>query len=140
MSKSAGAAGLAAVLASASSPLPGHREEIAVAWASHTNLGDYTAAALEWLEHCGRPSFYNLQQRLAAQEPAALSPVRSAAAEDVLKPWRACQRRGGGAAKLESRGAGAPQGTLMSSSAARRWGGGALAALAAAGAAAAIVG
>ncbi|PSC73469.1 cytokinin riboside 5 -monophosphate phosphoribohydrolase LOG3-like [Micractinium conductrix] len=66
------------------------KEEIAVAWASHTNLGDYTAAALEWLEHCGRPSFYNLQQRLAAQEPAALSPPPTGvavAASTVTEEW-----------------------------------------------------
>lgn len=30
------------------------REEIAVAYAEHTNLGDYTTAALIWLEQCGR--------------------------------------------------------------------------------------
>ncbi|EFN51328.1 hypothetical protein CHLNCDRAFT_55184 [Chlorella variabilis] len=28
-------------------------EELGVAWAEHTNLGDYTAATLVWLERCG---------------------------------------------------------------------------------------
>jgi hypothetical protein len=30
------------------------REEMSVAWAEHTNLGDYTTAALIWLENCGK--------------------------------------------------------------------------------------
>jgi hypothetical protein len=30
------------------------REEVAVAWAHHTNLGDFTTAALMWLERCGQ--------------------------------------------------------------------------------------
>ena len=31
-----------------------HREEIGVAWGQHNNLGDYTTAALAWLERCGQ--------------------------------------------------------------------------------------
>jgi hypothetical protein len=35
------------------SAVPLRREEVAVAWAHHINLGDYTTAALMWLERCG---------------------------------------------------------------------------------------
>ena len=36
-------------------PLPCHRrEEIGLAWGRHANDGDYTTAALIWLERCGR--------------------------------------------------------------------------------------
>lgn len=68
------------------------KEEIAVAYAEHTNLGDYATAALIWLEQCGRANFPRLVGKTLAREPAALSPVRTVPAAKVGGAQAACKR------------------------------------------------
>ncbi|KAI3439090.1 hypothetical protein D9Q98_001500 [Chlorella vulgaris] len=49
------------------------QEEVAVAWAEHTNLGDYTTAVLMWLEGGGKGDFAQLAKAHRVTEPAALA-------------------------------------------------------------------
>lgn len=64
------------------------REEIGVAWAAHTNLGDYTTAALVWLERCGRGE-HGLGRRdtqLLALPPVHCTTFHAQANADALPP------------------------------------------------------
>ncbi|KAI3439089.1 hypothetical protein D9Q98_001499 [Chlorella vulgaris] len=70
------------------------REEVAVAWAHHINLGDYTTAALMWLERCGKADLAALANTFEVTEPAELSPVRAVPAAQVQQTWQTCQAGG----------------------------------------------
>ena len=52
------------------------REMLAVAWAAHEGVGDFTAAALAWLESRGTADMEQLVEELAVHKLAALSPAR----------------------------------------------------------------
>ncbi|KAL4434491.1 hypothetical protein ABPG75_000932 [Micractinium tetrahymenae] len=68
------------------------KEEIAVAYAEHTNLGDYTTAALIWLEQCGRANFQRLAEKARVRDAAALSPLRAVPVAKIRAAQGACKR------------------------------------------------